>query len=196
MDGGPSWGRIAACALAIGALAAPAAAVADPQNTFSSGPGVALDISPHADVVSGGLVGTTGTDFAANVPGAYRQCILVSETKVCSNMRGEFTTDEGGDFTDSVNVFRFFTPELPPNSPAVDCVFASCFLLADAGATYAGHSLDFYYEPPPVVVPVPVLNASVPLITGRRAAALRKCRKIKNKVKRGNCEKRARLLPR
>ncbi len=173
--------------------------VATPENTYSSSDTVFLDISPHANLTSGALVSTAGTGFTPNVQGAFRECTLVGETRYCSVERGNFVTNGDGAFGAFINVFRAFTPFPPaPNAPTtVDCLVSSCFLLAKAniGESYAGHRLHFFNEPPPVVSPVTGLNASIPLDTGQRAAALRRCLKVKNRAKRRICQKKARLLP-
>jgi len=47
--------------------------------------------------------------------------------------------------------------------------------------------------PPPTVTPTPTPSVTTP--TGRRATALKKCKKIKNEAKRNRCKRRARQLP-
>ncbi len=187
-------------AAALVALAAPATGVAAPENTYSSGSGVTLNISPHDLLPPSSPLTVTGNGFNLGASGSIRQCTTAD---VCGASLGGFNANGDGFFSAPATVTRFLTPS--PPGPAVDCGTTPCIVLAeDTGepVRFAGHHLDFAVPPGPLPPPPPDfteritgLSASVFLGTGRRAAALRECAKIKDKVKRRGCEKIARKLP-
>jgi hypothetical protein len=154
-----------------------------------------LTVTPSANLPDSTTVAVTGTGWNNGFgdTGGFvtvRQCTV---SLVTCGLFGGPPTDAAGAFASSLAVSRVFTPD--PPGPPMDCMFNGCVVRVEdfgEGTATMSHPITFASAAPKTP---PTTTATATPTTGQRAAALKRCAKIKRKAKKKTCKKRARALP-
>jgi hypothetical protein len=174
------------------AWSAPGADTAGTNGYFAAAggpPSINALVATGTTVFAGGNWSNANGEALSDMVAAYTStCVPVDAVETCWDTVGHDGTSTNGPLNVAANSLAVFNGSLiaggnftnAGGDPLADSI--ACFPLAAAPCIQQ-----------PVVTPPPAPVATVP--TGQRAAALKKCAKVKSKAKKKRCKTRARRLP-